>query len=447
MDIINHPQLQKFARTCPAGFVIMTEGDQADSLYILIEGSLDVIKGGKKIHEITEPGSFFGELSFLLGTVRIASVITATEETRFLCLPNSEVNLIWRQFPEFARQLARNLANRLYETTNVAQGFREFCDQMPDAVIMTNAKLTVLSWNRAAEKLYGRSWPQMSGKSIADIYDQQASFKQFLHELHAKGAVREKILKVNHPDKEWFFVSTSTTILKDPHENTQGYLFLSRDATSLQKLEKKERHLRKWLLPIVLGLTMLTGWLGWRQLTPGTQPAPQAADQRGYERIIGRLNRDSATLELALRPALAADAPQTARRVLADYFSDFQPELAGITGALILVGPVKILAAYRPEQPDNQGLTEQPYRGTELAEITPYNHKTMSLSLIFNPAATGNQEVDVLVALKKSPVWLAFHLDLDFIKREFDGDIKGLIEAVNRQNQPGDARQPLPSAK
>jgi PAS domain S-box-containing protein len=446
MEIINHPQLRKYARTCTAGFIIMTEGYQADSLYILIAGSLDVIKGGKKIHEITEPGSFFGELSFLLGTVRIASVITATEDTRFLCLPNADVNLIWRQFPEFARQLARNLAKRLHETTNVAQGFREFCDQMPDAAIMTNAKFTVLSWNRAAEKLYGRSWPQMSGKSIEDIYDNQASFKQFIHELNAKGAIREKILKVNHPDQEWFFVSTSTTILKDPHENTQGYLFLSRDATSLQILKKNRKQVGKWLLPVLLGLALLASWLGWRQLSPGAQSAFPASKKLGYEHIIGRLNRDTAALELALRPALTANAPQTARMVLADYFRDFQPELAGITGALILISPEKILSGYRPDQPDNQEMTGQPYPGTEFAEIAAGDRKEMNLFMIANPAAGGNPAVDVLVALKKQPAWLAFRLDMDFLKREFGGDINGLLEAIKRRNPPG-ALQPVISAK
>ena len=209
MEIFNHPLLQKYARTCPDGCVILTEGDQADSLYILIEGRLDVIKGGRKIHEINAPGAFFGELSFLLGTVRIASVIAATEETSYLCLPNAEVNRIWQQFPEFARQLAENLAKRLHETTNVAQGFREFCDQMPDAVIMTNANHAVLSWNQAAEKLYGRSWPQMRGKSIEEIYDNQASFKQFMAELNSTEANREKHPKITQPDQESFLVHTS----------------------------------------------------------------------------------------------------------------------------------------------------------------------------------------------------------------------------------------------
>ena len=447
MEILNHPRLQKYARTCPAGCVIMTEGDQADSLYILIAGRLDVIKGGKKIHEINAPGSFFGELSFLLDTVRIASVIAATEETSYLCLPNAEVNWIWQEFPEFARQLARNLAKRLYETTNVAQGFREFCDQMPDAVIMTNANYTVLSWNRAAEKLYGHPWSQMRGKSIEDIYDNQAAFKQFMAELISTEAIREKTLKINHPDKEWFFVSTSTTILKDPNDNIQGYLFLGRDATSLQRLEKKQRQVRKWLLPLLLSLTLLSGWLGWlgwHQVPILTRTAYQSAENLNYDHIIERLIRDTAALELALRPTLETSAPQTTRMVLADYFTVFQPELDGINGVLIMDGKKKILSSYLPTQPDNKQLIGQTYRGIKFAENVDQANKAMTIFMVSRPESVGGEAVEVVVALKKHPASLAFRLDMGFIKDKFACNINELAQAINLRDSARQNTSRLP---
>jgi PAS domain S-box-containing protein len=239
----------------------MNEGEQATSLHILIAGRLDVIKGGRKIHEISEPGAFFGELAFLLGTVRIASVISAAAETRFLCLPNEEAERIWREFPEFAWQLARTIARRLHETTSIAYGFREFCDRMPDAVIMIDPDHRVLSWNRAAEALYGRSWEQMRGQAIEAIYDNQAAFRQFMDDLEKSSSVSEKPLKIDHPAKSWFFVSTSTTVLRDPEGNIQGYLFVGRDATPLQALEKKHRQAKKRLIPVLVVLVGLLAWL------------------------------------------------------------------------------------------------------------------------------------------------------------------------------------------
>jgi len=261
MEIYNHPDLQRYAQTCPTGTVLLNEGDQANSLYILIKGRLEVIKGGKKINEISEPGALFGELAFLLGTVRNASVVSAAAETRYLCLPNSEAVRVWRDFPEFAWELARTIAQRLHETTSIAQGFRTFCDQMPDAVIMLDPLHRVLSWNRAAEYLYGRTWDQMRGQPIEAIYDNQASFRQFMTVLEKSNYINEKILKIDHPSKSWIFVSTSTTVLRDQEGHIQGYLFVGRDATKQQTLEKKHRQTKQRLLPGLLALAVALGWL------------------------------------------------------------------------------------------------------------------------------------------------------------------------------------------
>ncbi len=431
MEIYSHPSLQKYAKTCSAGSVIMTEGEQAESLYILIEGHLDVIKGGKKIHEIKTPGSFFGELSFLLDTVRIASIIAATEETRFLCLPNKEVNKIWQQFPEFARHLAQNLARRLYETTNVAQGFREFCDSMPDAVIMTNASYEVLSWNRVAEKLYGRSWHQMRGKSIEEIYDNQASFKQFMAELSDQDSIKEKILKINHPDNDWFFVATSTTALKDPNDNIQGYLFLGRDSTSLKQLEQKQQHLKKWLIPVIIALTVLTGWLYWQKFTAVPQWTYIDPENSSCEHIIVRLNRDTAALQLALRPSLAKHDQKSARKILADYFADFQPEFSGINGVLLLDNNKKILASYFPASPETTSLAGNNYTGSKFSEDIFNRNRDMEIFLVNRPENVGGPGVEVTVSLKSQPAHLAYRLDMEIIKLKYGCDINGLARVIN----------------
>jgi PAS domain S-box-containing protein len=446
MEILDHPELRKYIKSCPAGFTILTEGDRADSLYILIEGSLDVTKGGKKIHEINRPGSFFGELSFLLGTVPIASVIAATEDTRFLRLPNSEVDRIWGQFPEFARQLTRNLAKRLHETTNVAQGFRQFCDQMPDALIMTDANHRVLSWNRAAEKLYGRSWHQMSGDSIEDIYDNQAAFKQFMAELKSRGAIREKTLKINHPEKEWFFVSTSTTMLKDSRGNIQGYLFLGRDVTSVRKLEKKQQLLKKWLLPTLLGLTLLIGWLCWQQL-PISDPSSSRTEQFNNGQVLERLNRDIAALDLALRPALTANSAAEARRVLADYFTVFAPQSDGIAATLIIDGDQRIFCGYLPARPDDTSLAGQLYQGVRFSENEPENDKNLYISMTSSRESADGQNVEILIPLKNHAARLAFRLDMDFVRKKFGSDINDLAAALNSENNYLQARRIGPPEK
>jgi PAS domain S-box-containing protein len=436
MEIYQHPELQKYARTAPAGTVIMGEGDRAESLYILIEGRLDVIKGGKEIHEITEPGAFFGELSFLLGTVRIASVITAAEETRFLCLPNDEVDRIWQQFPDFARKLATNMAQRLHDTTQVAQGFREFCDRMPDAVIMTDQHHRVISWNRAAEKLYGRSWHRMRGQSIEEIYDNQAAFKQFMEEVAERSSLSEKPLKIDHPDKNWFFVSTSTTVLRSPDGRISGYLFVGRDATTLHTLEKKHRQVKGWLIPAGVALLLLTGWVFWQRPRFEPTPPPAVVDSTGTRHLVQRLRHDAAVLQLALRPYLNSRETAMARTILADYSRDFQPELAAITGLLLLDERREITASYFPNDPVGPLLPGRIYDGSPYeADPAAAAAGERTLFLVSRPGSTDGQGAEIAFRLtdyKHSPAgWLLLHLNMDLARDKYGCTLEELALALS----------------
>ncbi len=433
MKIYEQPDLQKYIQTCPTSTVILNEGDRANSIYILISGKLDVIKGGKKIYEINKPGAFFGELSFLLGTLPIASVISAAENTSFLKIPKEETKDLWTRFPELSQNLATILAERLHETTNVAQGFREFCDRMPDAVIMTDKKCKVLSWNRAAEKLYGRPWHQMYGKSIEEIYDNQANFKHFMDKLKShEDGLREKTLKINHPDKEWFFVSTSTTVIRDPGENIQGYLFLGRDVTSLQQLEQSHRRFRNWLLPVILGLALLTGWLSWQNFTNIPQPTYLDPDNPSCDHLIARIRQDSAALQLALRPALAGYSRNKAKQVMKDYFKDFRPESAGIKGAMVLDHRKKIGASYFPASPGADGLNGKIYQGSKFSKDIFNLRSNMNIYLVSRNEAVGGPGVEVTIPLTIQKGWLAFQLEMDLVDQKYSCDINDLAQTINR---------------
>jgi len=93
-EIISNPDLAKYLITFTSGQIIFLEGDDSQDLYILVAGQVGVFKGDKKIREITDEGSVFGEVSFFLGDRRTASVkaktkvevirITKEEITRFL---------------------------------------------------------------------------------------------------------------------------------------------------------------------------------------------------------------------------------------------------------------------------------------------------------------------------------------------------------------------------
>ncbi|MCK5322805.1 MAG: cyclic nucleotide-binding domain-containing protein, partial [Desulfobulbaceae bacterium] len=248
LELINNPENKKYLVEFCSGDVIFLEGDETTDLYILISGKVILVKGTMKISEISEPGSIFGEMAYLLNERRSATS-KALLDVKAIRVPGDEIQQFVDRFPAIAPEITRRLAMRLRDTTRVMYGFKEFCDQMPDAVIMTDKERRILAWNRAAEKLYGRTWSQMRHKSLDQIYEDQASYKQFITELQAARTVREKPLKIHHPDDSWRFVSTSTTMLYDDSHNVQGYLFLGRDATNAHKLEQRHRRVRKWMVP------------------------------------------------------------------------------------------------------------------------------------------------------------------------------------------------------
>lgn len=59
------------------GDVIIREGSIDSRIYVLLNGTLDVCVGGKKVASITHPGEVFGELAIVNQDKRLASVLAA----------------------------------------------------------------------------------------------------------------------------------------------------------------------------------------------------------------------------------------------------------------------------------------------------------------------------------------------------------------------------------
>lgn len=60
------------------GDVLIAEGDDAGSIWILVSGSMRVLKSGHEVNAVTHPGAIIGEMSLLLGRPYTATV-EATE--------------------------------------------------------------------------------------------------------------------------------------------------------------------------------------------------------------------------------------------------------------------------------------------------------------------------------------------------------------------------------
>jgi CRP/FNR family cyclic AMP-dependent transcriptional regulator len=95
--------------------IIVSEGDETDSLYVLLSGRVRVFLSDAQGKEVTlnqlGPGEYFGEIT-LDGGPRSASVM-ALEDTRCAVVKRSELVALVERQPEFALHMVRKLAHRV----------------------------------------------------------------------------------------------------------------------------------------------------------------------------------------------------------------------------------------------------------------------------------------------------------------------------------------------
>lgn len=65
--------------TLAADAVLIEEGHTTGHLYVLLEGRLDVLKGGTVVATVSEPGAILGEMSVLLHQPHTATVRAASD--------------------------------------------------------------------------------------------------------------------------------------------------------------------------------------------------------------------------------------------------------------------------------------------------------------------------------------------------------------------------------
>ena len=428
LDFINRPELEKYIQSYKKDTTLFMEGDPSQDLYILVSGSLDLTKGNKKISEISEPGSLVGEIACLRHTKRSATG-TATSDVRAALIPSSEVSAFLESCPAIAPEITRLLARRLLETTQVVHCYKEFCDQLPDAVIMTDKDLKILAWNMAAEKLYGRSWNQMCDQPIGEIYESQAVFQQFMDELKTQKTVRERPLKVKHPVENWLFVSTSTTALYDGQQNIGGYIFLGRDVTRFYQRHRAELKLKKWLLPVLLVVVLLAGSLLWQ--IPGWVRGQQLLNQRYQSFTAGITNLYPALVQDLAELMASGNLAQTTE-VMARSLASKNAAPLGIKGLVLLDTDKNVVNAYsdRPDAATVQLL------GSSYAAVTFATNNGALHHVVAGREQTGSDgrpETELAFKLNRGGDqlgWLLFQFDQAYLAREYGLRLKDL-ETLN----------------
>lgn len=420
--VIQNKNLNKHLTSFEKGKVIFFEGDDTQDLFILVSGHIDILKGKKKIVEITEKGSLFGEMSFLLGTQRTATV-RATNDVKTIRIPKQEIATFLHEFPDVAREITKLLAQRLDKTNQVLYGLKEFCDQLPDAVIATDKEGKIITWNFAAEKLYGRTWDQMCNKSVEKIYEEPKIYQKFLKEVKKKHSVKEKILRIIHPKKGTRFVSTSTTLLYDDNKKYHGILSLGRDVTSVTNVKKRPRLTRyRYLNSLIVFLFLAGGaFLGHSYFSKN----PLAINVENQE-LRNQLSKDYLFLKSTLSNHFIAKNRTKTHPIIKDFFNNQSSAETPYCG-LVLLDRNKIVfdACTLRNETDVSHMLGSSYAGIAFQGREDSIHKALSLYRADKDYPMGRKSVEMAFEIMKRGRllgWLIFQMDMDRLKKTYDID-------------------------
>ena len=123
-EVLPPPLLETIAkgasvRVFPKNAIIVNEGDETDSLYVILAGRARVYVSNAQGREVQlntiGPGEYFGEIT-LDGGSRSASVM-AVDECRCAIVKRNELLAIVEKEPQFALHMVRKLASRVRDLT------------------------------------------------------------------------------------------------------------------------------------------------------------------------------------------------------------------------------------------------------------------------------------------------------------------------------------------
>ena len=97
------------------GKELMRQGAPGREFFVIIEGTADVVKDGRKVNSLGD-GDFFGEIALVHRAPRTATV-TATSPLRALVITERNFRRLLEEQPEIQRKVVLALAERLVPTT------------------------------------------------------------------------------------------------------------------------------------------------------------------------------------------------------------------------------------------------------------------------------------------------------------------------------------------
>ncbi len=97
---------------------IIHQGNKDNDFFMLLQGTVMVVRDGKRIADIKEPGEYFGEMSAISGEPRSASIVSKGR-SKIKRYPGDKIMEVIQTQPKVARYLFKTLVNRLSQTSDI----------------------------------------------------------------------------------------------------------------------------------------------------------------------------------------------------------------------------------------------------------------------------------------------------------------------------------------
>ena len=126
-------------------------------------------------------------------------------------------------------------------------------ENVSDGIISTDLSFKIVSWNKAAELIYGWKAKEVIGKTLSEIIplaypngNKEVNLNRILKEGFWKGEVIQQ-----HKDGTLIDILSSVSLIKDDDGNRIGIVATNRDITEKKKAEDKIRESEKRLIDLI----------------------------------------------------------------------------------------------------------------------------------------------------------------------------------------------------
>ncbi|NLH50011.1 MAG: protein kinase [Myxococcales bacterium] len=123
-----------------AGRVLFYEDDVADAVYWLIDGRVEVLRGGRRLAVIAEPRKVLGEMAIIKGTLRSATLraITACEVLR---IGADELTIFLTKNPDLMQAILTDISERIELTSSRLLRAENVCQSVRQNLLLVAERL------------------------------------------------------------------------------------------------------------------------------------------------------------------------------------------------------------------------------------------------------------------------------------------------------------------